>query len=372
MNNDLKIKLIGEDVTNLFLAFLLLKKGFKVKIFKKFNFIKKTNTKKIFFISHSTFKILDNFNLWSQLKDNVYSIESLSFQDMSILKKIDLSFRDFKFNKSNSSNIGWIVNYSDLHELLLSEISKFNDVFSELNIKVNSEIKDTDPTLLSTLNENFNKRIIIPFLSKNNNSSIEFDASLRGYIDNRYYSIISDNGLIFLCPIYKNLFSVKWIIKKSIFERSMNFGRGLFLDNLSSTLPKELKIDQIFGDFNITPIYPEIFNRQSKSDNYFIINEGSDKLLDLRLDGLNLSLREIIYIYDQVIKVHCNNKKNYRFIKFKFLIFKFFKLEIFKILNDFLLVNNYFLCLLKKIIYYLFKNIKILKKFFLKFFILNF
>ena len=48
MNNDLKIKIIGQDISDLFLAFLLPKKGFKVEVFKKnniynqFNFIKKT------------------------------------------------------------------------------------------------------------------------------------------------------------------------------------------------------------------------------------------------------------------------------------------------------------------------------------------
>ena len=48
MNNDLKIKILGQDISDLFLVFLLPKKGFKVEVFKKnniynqFNFIKKT------------------------------------------------------------------------------------------------------------------------------------------------------------------------------------------------------------------------------------------------------------------------------------------------------------------------------------------
>ena len=47
MNNDLKIKILGQDISDLFLVFLLPKKGFKVEVFKKnniynqFNFIKK-------------------------------------------------------------------------------------------------------------------------------------------------------------------------------------------------------------------------------------------------------------------------------------------------------------------------------------------
>ena len=53
MNKDLKIKIIDEDISDLLLAFLLPKKGFKVHVFKKnniynqinqFNFKKKTFT----------------------------------------------------------------------------------------------------------------------------------------------------------------------------------------------------------------------------------------------------------------------------------------------------------------------------------------
>ena len=370
MNNDLNIKVIGEDLSNLFLAFLLLKKGFKVKIFKKNNFNKKKSKDKGFFISHSTFLTLDNFNLWSQLKDNAYPIDSLSFLDISTLKKIDFSYRDFKFNKSNY-NIGWIINYSDFYNLLLSEISKFDDVFSEFNIQLNSDIKDNTYNFKSTLNKSIIKRIFCPSSSKNNISSIEFNASLRGYIDNRYYSIISEKGLIFLCPIYKNLFSVKWIIKKSFFKRFIRFESGLFLDNLSSILPKELEVDQIFGGLNITTIYPEIFKRVSETDNYLIINDGSIKLFDFRLEGLNLSLSEVIYIYEQIKNINFNNKKTYAFLKFKFLVTKFFKLEMFIILYQIFIVNNYLLNFLKKIIYYLFKKLKIFKMFFYKLIIIK-
>ena len=366
MNNDLNIKFIGEDLSNLFLAFLLLKKGFKVKIVKKNNLNKKKSQDKVFFISHSTLLTLDSFNLWSQLKDNAYPIDSLSFLDMSNLIKIDFSYRDFKFNKQHNNNIGWIINYSYLYNLLLSEIAKFDDVFSEFNNQLNSDIKDITYNLESTLNKNINKRIFSLSSSKDNISSIEFHASLRGYIDNRHYSIMSENGLIFLCPIYKNLFSVKWIIKKSFFKRFMRFESGFFLDNISSILPKELKIDQIFGDLNITTIYPKIFKRVSESDNYLIIKEGSIKLFDFRLEGLNPSLSEVIYIYEQIKNININNRKTYAFLKFKFLIIKFFKLEMFIILYKIFIVNNDFLNFFKKIIYYLFKKIKIFKMFFYK------
>ena len=143
MNKDLKIKIIGEDISDLFIAFFISEKGFKVQVFKKNNIYNKS-LKKLFFISHSTKLILAKYNLWNQFKDKAYSIESLSISDISILKKVNISFEDFFFSKSNNNNIGWILCNSDLYDLLFTEISKFEGVFSELNLKVNSAKKDSN------------------------------------------------------------------------------------------------------------------------------------------------------------------------------------------------------------------------------------
>ena len=365
MNNDLKIKINGDDTTDLFLAFLLLKKGFKVQLFKKHNNNKKLQ-KKFFFISYSIKLILENFNLWSQLKDKAYSIDSLSILDISILKKIDISFKDFIFKKSNPNNIGWIISCSDFYDLLFNEITKFEGVFSELDFKFNSVLKDSYKNKIANLNNNFNYRLFFPIFNKNNISSIEFTASLRGAIDNRHYSITSENGLIFLCPIYKNIFRIKWISKKSSLERTQSFGNSFLLDNLSTILPNELKIDQIFGALNTTSIYTEIFKPKSQSNNYLIIKKGPSKLLDFRLDGLNSSLGEVIFIYNQIKNINIDNIISIWFIKFKFSIFKYFKLKLSNFFYELFTINNNFIYFLKKIILYLIKNVKILKVFILK------
>ena len=53
MNNDHKIKIIGEVILNLFLLFPL-KKGFKVQVFKTNYIFNNENEKILFVISHST------------------------------------------------------------------------------------------------------------------------------------------------------------------------------------------------------------------------------------------------------------------------------------------------------------------------------
>jgi len=370
MNNNFKVKIFGDDTSNLFLAFLLLKKGFKVKILNKYNKSKNIHKEKFLFISHSTKLILDNSNLWNQFKDRAYSIESLSLLDISILKKIDFSFNDLKFNKPSPNNLGWIVSNADLDDLLLNEISKFNDVFSSSNFKIDTEIKNSYNNLIA-LNKNLNKKSFSSFFSKNKYSSVEFIASLRGYVHKRYYSIINEYGFIFICPINNNLFSVKWIIKKSLLERTLSFGKSFLLDNLSTIIPDELKIDQIIGSLNITPFYPDILKGSSKK-NFLIISKGPVKLLDLRLEGLNLSFSEVIFIYNHVKKIDFKNKISYSFLKLKFFGLKFFKLKILNIFYELILMNNYFLYFLKSSFFYIFKKVIFLKKLLLKFIILIF
>ncbi len=303
------------------------------------------------------------------MKNKACSIDSFFLSETSLSNEIDLTFRDFNFIKPNTINIGWILNESDFKNLLLNKLSAFNNVFCELNVNGNFEIKDSYINLISNLSEKFIRRIFKLIFSKNNNSSIEFTASLRGFIGNRHYSIISENGLIFLCPINKNLFRVKWIIKNSLLNRNLTIGKSFLLDNLSTILPKELKIDEILGDLDITPDYSDTFQRLSKN-NYLIIKEGSVKLLNLRLKNLNLSFNETIYIYNQIKNIDFKNVKKYFLLKFKFFIY--FKLKISYIFYGFYKLYNYSSYFFKKIIFYLVKKVKIYRKFILKFIILNF
>ena len=60
-------------------------------------------------------------------------------------------------------------------------------------------------------------------------------------------------------------------------------------------------------------------------------------------EGLNLSLSEVIFIYNQIKKVNFNNNKTYGFLKFKLFIFIYFKLRVIAIIRQLFVVNNYFL-----------------------------
>tara|TARA_B100000214_G_scaffold263715_1_gene195129 strand:+ start:233 stop:541 length:309 start_codon:yes stop_codon:yes gene_type:complete len=91
MNKDLKIKIIGEDISDLFLAFLLPKKVFKVQVFKKNNIYNQINqfifNKKTFDFLKLKFLILKFFKL----------IISIIFDGLFIYIKKDRFVRFFVF-----------------------------------------------------------------------------------------------------------------------------------------------------------------------------------------------------------------------------------------------------------------------------------
>ena len=72
MNKDLKIKIIDEDISDLLLAFLLPKKGFKVHVFKKNNIYIQFN-QEIF--NKKTFAFLKlKFLIFNLFKFNISTI----------------------------------------------------------------------------------------------------------------------------------------------------------------------------------------------------------------------------------------------------------------------------------------------------------
>tara|TARA_Y100000589_G_scaffold327145_1_gene368380 strand:- start:131 stop:1240 length:1110 start_codon:yes stop_codon:yes gene_type:complete len=369
MVNNFKIKISDEDPSRLLLALLLLKKGLKVEIINTSNIEKTCKQEKFFLISSSTKLLLDELNLWIKLKDKAYSIESISITDILIFEKLDFSYRDRNLNKAISNNILWILSYSDLYEILIKELSTFNDVFNKLNVNIKSD-KLNSSNLKLPIYEFLNKRFFITLLD-NNYTSIEFKVSLRGNIERRLYSTISENGIVILFPVNKNLFSIKWIIKDSIEESRIGNEKNLLLDNLSTILPKELKIDQIFGDLNIIPLNKD-FKKSYKAVNNLINKKGSINILDLRLDGVNLSFRDVIYIYDNVINNRFNDFILIRFLKFKLLVNKRFKLLIKFCFYQLIIIDNYFINSFKKIIFYLLKKVTILRRLCFKLFFLIF
>ena len=364
MKNYFKIKIIGESPSNLFLALILLKKGFKVEIYKNHDSTKRIREKNLFLISNTTKSILDDFNLWPFLKDNSYPIESILIKDISIFKKVNFSFLDINLITKNTNNIAWILNYSDISECLLSELAKFNNVFCETYAEKNVSFIRSDNSLnLSNILNVFCKKTLVSFFNNDFNSSLEFNVSLRGYVENRVYTISIYNGLIYLFPIKSNLFRAKWIMKNSNVQNRLSGGNSLLLDNLSSVLPAELEVDQIFDDINVISNQPFIFKRIYKTHELFIIKDEFFKKFTLGIDSLNSSFSEAISIYNQINNNQVKKSLSFKYFSYGLFIIKVIKFILFSFLKNLLIKNNSFYNFLKRLIFYLLNKNNSFKRF---------
>ncbi len=364
MKNYFKIKIIGESPSNLFLALILLKKGFKVEIYKNHDSTKRIREKNLFLISNTTKSILDDFNLWPLLKDNSYPIESILIKDISIFKKVNFSFLDINLITKNTNNIAWILNYSDISECLLSELAKFNNVFCETYAEKNVSFIRSDNSLnLSNILNVFCKKTLVSFFNNDFNSSLEFNVSLRGYVENRVYTISINNGLIYLFPIKSNLFRAKWIMKNSNVQNRLSGGNSLLLDNLSSVLPAELEVDQIFDDINVISNQPFIFKRIYKTHELFIIKDEFFKKFTLGIDSLNSSFSEAISIYNQINNNQVKKSLSFKYFSYGLFIIKVIKFILFSFLKNLLIKNNSFYNFLKRLIFYLLNKNNSFKRF---------
>ena len=191
-----------------------------------------------------------------------------------------------------------------------------------------------------------------------------FNVCLRGNVEKRLYEINTTNGLLILTPINNNFYQIIWNnVSIQLKERSLN-SKSFFLDNLTTLLPNELKIDQIIGDinsFNVSDT-PSTYIIENKS---IFLNENkfrSNILFNLKFDIFIVNFLQIFYFlennYTKIIRILNNLGFHYLYIKYIELKIKF-SLSIFFI-NLFTL-NNIFSLFLRKLLFILLKRINILK-----------
>ena len=95
MNKHLKIKTIGEDISDLFIAFLIPEKGFKVQVFKKNNIYNQINQ---FNFNKKTFAFLKlKFLIFNLFKLNISTIFFELFMYIKNLLLLGFCFENYYF-----------------------------------------------------------------------------------------------------------------------------------------------------------------------------------------------------------------------------------------------------------------------------------
>ncbi len=203
---------------------------------------------------------------------------------------------------------------------------------------------------------------------RKNEQILIFNVYLRGNVEKRLYEINTTDGLLILTPINNNFYQIIWNnVPIQIKERSQN-SKSFFLDNLTTLLPNELKIDQIIGDINFMNI-SDIASTYiiKKKSIYFNENKfKSNTLFNFKFDILINNILLIYYFLEN------NDPKDHSILNnlgFLYLYRKYVELKIkFSFSNSFINLftqNRIFYLFFRKLLFILLKRVNFLKIYFI-------
>ena len=357
MKRRFKLKINGESPRSLFLAFVLAKLKCDVYIFDSLINSESKNDNQIYSFSNFSKNLLSKFDIWNEFEDISYGFNSIEFRDNIVSEQFLLRT---EISEKYSDIFGWTVKYADIKRLLTNKLKNYDNVHFILNNQL------VDESLIFDFEFNFKGYDQYPLetFKSTNEQILIFNVFLRGNVEKRLYEINTTDGLLILTPINNNFYQIIWNnVSIQIKERSQN-SKSFFLDNLTTLLPNDLKIDQIIGDIkslNVSDI-TSTYLIKNKSI-YFSENKfKSNILFNFKFDIFINNILQIYYFLENI------NQKNITILnKFGFL-FLYRKYVEFKIKFSFsisfiniLILNNKFSLFLRKLLFILLKRVNLLK-----------
>ena len=368
MKRKYKLKINGKSPRSLLLANVLAKLNCEVYIY---DFLRNHDSKKdyqIFLFSNTSKNLLTKFEIWNEIKDISYGFTSLSIKDDLISEQLLL--RPENFSKKYLDTLGWTTNYSDIKKLLINKLINYDNVhfISKNQLKDKSLIFDYELTFHSYFKNLYFFELPLINFKKIDEQIFIFNVYLRGHIKKRLYEINTTKGSLMLIPLDNNLYQIIWNNSPFRKKEYSTISKSFFLDNLTTLLPNELKVDQIVGEINSLP-FNNIYSRFSIKNNkiyFFDYKSKSNIIHDINFDIL---IRNTIQIYNflernQPRKIEITNK-----FGFYYLLRKYEEININFSLPNYLFnlfrLNNILSIFIRKFLFILLKRINLIKKFFM-------
>ena len=358
MKRRLKLKVNGESPRSLLLAYFLAKFNCDVYMYDCLTDSNAYKNEEIFSFTNFSKNLLSEFDIWNEFKDISYGFTSCCIKDDLVSEQ--LLFRAKNFYKNSFNNIGWTTNCSDIRNLLIDKLFNFENVY----FISKNQLNDQSFTYDYEFNFNSFEKFSTSIFKRKNQDILIFNVFLRGNVDKRLYEINTSKGLLVLIPLDKNLYQIIWNNTPIEIKEGSLKSKNLFLDNLTTLLPNDLKIDQIIGNINCVKTHniSRTFLIRNKSiyfnENKFI----SNTLYELNFD---IFIKNVLEIFN-FLEV---NKLKYRDMINKVYFFYFlrkyakFKINIssYNFLINLFISNNIFILFFRKVLFTLFKKINISK-----------
>jgi len=320
MKNRYNFKIVGSGPTGLFLSIVLSKLDcniFLTDLLTKDRLIDKDKT---YAITHSTRRILSKFRIWEKLEPLLYGFDTLSISDSETSAFTNLSISDLDDDISSAKNIGWVVKHSDLMNVFFREIENYENIFFMTPQKLLSKKILFDYQFFSTGANSLDKKLFdfIDIKKSYNQSCLTFKVSLRGNCEKRAYEFFRKEGPLALLPLEKNLYQVIWTSSTLNSIERLNSDKNFLMDNLSTILPAEFKLDQIVGEFNIFPVSLSLNLPVFNFKKLVFVGDAFHTFHPVGGQGLNSCLRDVNSIFDLFNENVSITKMHLFLFKFKY------------------------------------------------------
>jgi len=320
MKNKLNFKIVGSGPTGLLLSIALSKLDcniFLTDLLTKDRLIGKDKT---YAITHSTRKILSKFRLWEKLEPFLFGFDTLSISDSVTSAFTNLSTSDLDDDISSAENIGWVVKHSDLMNVFFQEIDNYENIFFMTPQRLLRKKILFDYQFFSTGANSLDKKFLdfVDIKKSYSQSCLTFKVSLRGHCEKRAYEIFRKEGPLALLPLEKNLYQVIWTSSTLKAIERLNSDKNFLMDNLSTILPDEFKLDQIIGGFNIFPVSLSLNLPVLNFKKFVFVGDAFHTFHPVGGQGLNTCWRDVNTIYDLFNKNTAITKTQLILFKFKY------------------------------------------------------
>ncbi len=320
MKKRFNFKIVGSGPTGLLLSIALSKFDcniFLTDLLARDRLIDKDKT---YAITHSTKKILSKFRIWKKLEPYLFGFDTLSISDSITSASTKLTISDLDDDISPAKNIGWVVKHSDLMNIFFQEIDNYENIFFMTPQKLLRKNILFDYQFFSTGANSLDRKLLdfVDIKKSYNQSCLTFKISLRGNCEKRAYEIFRKEGPLALLPLEKNLYQVIWTSSTLKSIERLNSDKNFLMDNLSTILPDEFKLDQIIGEFNIFPVSLSLNLSILNFKKLVFVGDAFHTFHPVGGQGLNSCWRDVNTIYDLFNENIAITKMNLILFKFKY------------------------------------------------------
>ena len=368
MKNKFNFKIVGSGPTGLLLSIALSKFDcniFLTDLLTKDRLIDKDKT---YAITHSTRKILTKFRLWEKLEPYLFGFNTLSILDSVTSAFTNLSISDLDDDISSADNIGWVVKHSDLMNVFFQEIDNYENIFFITSQQLLRKKIFFDYQFFSSGANSLDKKLLdfVDLKKSYNQSCLTFKVSLRGNCEKRAYEIFRNEGPLALLPLEKNLYQVIWTSSTLKSIERLNSDKNFLMDNLSTILPDDFKLDQIIGEFNIFPVSLSLNLPVLNFKKLVFVGDAFHTFHPVGGQGLNSCWRDVNTIFDIFNENIAITNMHLTLFKFKYFFSRILDIIFTILITDFLISifanRNFFLFPIRRFSFLLLNNFLFIRK----------